>query len=110
MNAFTRPLRLPALVVLALAAWACSPEKAPDGQTCLNPSPVPIPKTACDSSKDVYTQCPLPATVNVPNDNGEEITSYYFSDPACQSGVCTYCVTSITGTDPCATSLSTDCE
>jgi hypothetical protein len=121
LNTLVRPLRRTVFVVaslaLALAGWACSGSSSSGssssggtGGSCQGPYPVPVPKTACDPSKDVYTQCPLPATVTSPDvSNPGYDTVYYFSDPACQSGVCTYCVTSTTSEDPCETSAAPNC-
>jgi hypothetical protein len=62
-----------------------------------------VAKMACDSSKDIYAQCPLPPSQNV--DDGYYTTVWYFSDPACQGGFCTYCVTSTESEDPCDTAV-----
>jgi hypothetical protein len=73
--------------------------------TCTDPklAPQPPPAKTCDSSKDVYTECPLPASQKVRD--GSYDTVYYFSDPLCVSGLCTYCMTETKMEDPCATGL-----
>ena len=60
--------------------------------------PSPPPKKTCDPCGDIYKECPLPQSQT--NDDGEETTIYYFSNPTCQDGVCHYCVTTTTSEDP----------
>jgi hypothetical protein len=65
-------------------------------------APTPPPPKACDPCKDIYTECPLPPSQMT--DNGWT-TVYYFSEPACVAGACTYCMTETTTEDPCNTGV-----
>lgn len=113
MNTLPRPLRFVIVIAgalaLSLAGWACtgSAPRAPDGGACLSPSaaPSPPPKKTCDPDKDVSKECPLPASQTKPDLNSSFDTVYYFSDPVCESGVCTYCLTTTQVEDPCATAV-----
>jgi hypothetical protein len=105
-------------MAIALASWACSHDTggsgagtsgagacgagaggaAHDAGQCEDPAaPVP-PQKACTCGGDIFTQCPLPASVS--NDDGEYTTVYYYSAPACVAGYCHYCVTSTMTEDP----------
>jgi hypothetical protein len=113
-------------LALAFAGWACSSSSVATGATggtgdtgatctgtrpatdaavCMLPSqaPSPPPKKTCDPCKDVYTECPLPPSQMA--DNGGWTTVYYFADPACLDGVCTYCMTETQTEDPCTTGV-----
>jgi hypothetical protein len=39
------------------------------------------------------------------SDDGLNTTVYYFSDPVCCAGTCTYCMTTTSMEDPCATGV-----
>jgi hypothetical protein len=66
-------------------------------------APSPLLPTACDPCGDVATECPLPPSQM--SDDGTFTTIYYFSDPICRAGFCTYCMTRTSSEDPCATAL-----
>jgi hypothetical protein len=105
-----RSSHVAAVLALALAAWGCDgggdggggseAELASINACAADGAPEP-PKKACDSSKDVYSECPLP-----PSEKREEIggsTVFYYSDPICHGGFCQYCSTSTYVEDPNAT-------
>jgi hypothetical protein len=67
-------------------------------------APSPPPEKTCDPScQDVFKECPLPPTQMSKDIDGTRV--YYFSDPACVQGVCTYCMTETYMEDPCATGV-----
>jgi hypothetical protein len=108
MSILIRPLRTALIVAasaLAFAAWVCIGNgckgEPSEPATCKDPklAPTPPPPIGCSSDQD----CPLPAS-QMENNSGE-ITVYYFSNPLCVSGQCTYCMTETMMEDPCATGL-----
>ncbi len=107
--------------VLVVAGWACNKSSGGDGTggaggTCsgvpatgeaggagggcqpASYAPTPPPTTTCDPCGDIFKECPLPLSQT--NDDGEETTIYYFSNPTCKGGTCHYCVTTTVSEDP----------